>query len=305
MSSDVKHDYHLVDPSPWPLVGSVGAFTMLIGAVFWMNKDYTGFFGLPVNGTPWIFLVGLGIVLYTMAGWWRDVIRESVVLGNHTPVVKLHLRYGMLLFIASEVMFFVAWFWAYFNVAIFHNDLGVTSWPPAGIVTLDPWHFPLLNTLILLTSGTTVTWAHHAIQTGDKKGAVRGLILTVLLGFSFTCVQAYEYAHAPFTFGFNNLALQPFTDQAHMALASGAGNFDAIYGSTFFMATGFHGFHVIIGTIFLTVCLIRAYRGDFTPRQHFGFEAAAWYWHFVDVVWLFLFISIYVWGGWGAPVHAG
>ena len=142
-----------------------------------------------------------------MAGWWRDVISESVVLGNHTPVVKLHLRYGMLLFIASEVMFFVAWFWAYFNSAIFFNDVGIGSWPPAGIVTLDPWHFPLLNTLILLTSGTTVTWAHHALQTGDRKGAIQGLLITVLLGMSFTCVQAYEYAHAPFTFGFNHLAL--------------------------------------------------------------------------------------------------
>ena len=157
MSSDVKHDYHLVDPSPWPVVGSVGAFTMLVGAVFWMNKDYTGFWGLPVNGQPWIFLVGLALVLYTMVGWWWDVIRESVVLGNHTPVVKLHLRYGMLLFIASEVMFFVAWFWAFFNASIFHADVGVPTWPPAGITTLDPWHFPLLNTLILLTSGTTVT----------------------------------------------------------------------------------------------------------------------------------------------------
>jgi len=165
MSSDVKHDYHLVDPSPWPVVGSIGAFVMMVGAVFWMHKDYTGFWGLPVNGTPWIFFVGLAIVLYTMAGWWRDVIKESVVLGNHTPVVKLHLRYGMLLFIASEVMFFVAWFWAYFNAAIFHADVSVMTWPPAGIVTLDPWHLPLLNTLLLLTSGTTVTWAHHAIQT--------------------------------------------------------------------------------------------------------------------------------------------
>jgi len=217
--------------------------------------------------------------------------------------VKLHLRYGMLLFIASEVMFFVAWFWAYFNAAIFHADVSVLTWPPAGIATLDPWHLPLLNTLLLLTSGTTVTWAHHAIQTGDKKGAVQGLLLTVVLGLCFTAVQAYEYMHAPFTFGFNGgLALQPFTEASHMALTSGAGNMAAIYGSTFFMATGFHGFHVIVGTIFLIICLFRAMAGQFTPTRHFGFEAAAWYWHFVDVVWLFLFACIYVWGA-GPVTH--
>src|ERR1700743_2161627 len=219
-----------------------------------MNKDYTGFFGLPVNGQPWIFLIGLGLVLYTMAGWWRDVIKESVVQGYHTPVVKLHLRYGMLLFISSEVMFFVAWFWAYFNSAIFFGDVGIGSWPPSGITTLDPWHFPLLNTLILLTSGTTVR------------------------------------SRSP-------------PSGRHVSLASGAGNFDAIYGSTFFMATGFHGAHVIIGTIFLTVCLGRAIAGQFTPTRHFDFEAAAWYLPFVDVVWLFLFACIYVWGQ--GPVSVG
>src|SRR5271156_2431387 len=272
MSSDAKHDYHLVDPSPWPIVGSIGAFTMLAGAVFWMNKDYEGFFHLPVNGQPYIFLIGLALVLYTMAGWWRDVINESVALGNHTPVVKLHLRYGMMLFITSEVMFFVAWFWAYFNSAIFHADVGVPTWPPAGIVTLDPWHFPLLNTLILLTSGTTVTWAHHSLLENDRKGLVWGLVLTIVLGMCFTCVQAWEYGHAAFHYSGN------------------------IYGATFFMATGFHGAHVIIGSIFLTVCPFRALAGPFTPTQHLGFEFAAWYWHFVDVVWLFLFACIYVWG---------
>ena len=205
-----------------------------------------------------------------MAGWWRDVINESVVLGNHTPVVKLHLRYGMLLFIASEVMFFVAWFWAYFNSALFFNDVSIGSWPPAGIVTLDPWHFPLLNTMILLLSGCTVTWAHHSLIEGDRKGLITGLALTVLLGLSFSCFQALEYSEAPFKFW-------------------GGG----IYPSVFFLATGFHGFHVIIGTLFLIVCLLRAMKGDFTPQRHFGFEAAAWYWHFVDVVWLFLFVCIY------------
>jgi cytochrome c oxidase subunit 3 len=148
---------------------------------------------------------------------------------------------------------------------------------------LDPFGFPLLNTLILLCSGTTVTWAHHALIHGDREGLKKGLLATIALGLIFSGIQAYEYAHAPFAF----------------KLANG-GN---IYSSTFFMATGFHGFHVIVGTIFLIICYLRAVKGDFTPKQHFGFEAAAWYWHFVDVVWLFLFVSIYVWGGWGAPVH--
>jgi cytochrome c oxidase subunit 3 len=299
---DVHHDYHLVDPSPWPIVGSVSAFVMLIGAVFWMNTS-ANFFGLPVAGQPWIMIIGFLLVLYTMAGWWRDVVKESVVKGDHTPVVKLGLRYGMILFIASEVMFFFAWFWAFFNSALFSLDVGIGHWPPEGIVPFDPWHFPLLNTLILLTSGATVTWAHHAILKGDRKGAIQGLLVTIALGASFTCVQAYEYSHATFTFGFNHAQMMPFMDAAHKSLTAsatgGMGNLSAIYGSTFFMATGFHGLHVIIGTIFLTVCLFRAIAGHFTPTRHFGFEAAAWYWHFVDVVWLFLFACIYVWGSWG------
>ena len=272
-----KHDYHLVDPSPWPIVGSVGAFVMMVGAVNWM-QDALGMSG------PWVFLIGLAMVLYTMVGWWRDVIREAEHQGHHTPVVQLHMRYGMVLFIASEVMFFVAWFWAFFDASLFPGDqvqyqrMFATGgqWPPEGIETFDPWHLPLLNTLVLLTSGTTVTWAHHALQQGDRQGLKMGLWLTVLLGAFFTLLQAYEYSHAAFGFSGN------------------------IYGSTFFMATGFHGFHVIVGTIFLAVCLFRAYAGHFTPKHHFGFEAAAWYWHFVDVVWLFLFAAIYVWGA-GTP----
>ena len=269
-----QHDYHLVDPSPWPFIGSVAAFVLAIGAVQWMK-----------GGTPIIALAGFAGVLYTMIAWWRDVINEAH-RGDHTRVVAIHLRYGMILFIASEVMFFVAWFWAYFDVALFPNEIhqfqraeftgGV--WPPKSIETFDPWHLPLLNTLILLTSGTTVTWAHHALLHNDRKGLKQALWLTVILGVIFSLCQAYEYSHAAFGF---------------------AGN---IYGAAFFMATGFHGFHVIVGTIFLAVCLARVYKGHFTPKQHFGFEAAAWYWHFVDVVWLFLFACIYVWG---AGQHAG
>jgi cytochrome c oxidase subunit 3 len=272
-TDEVKHDYHLVEPSAWPIVGSVGAFVTAIGAITFFQTVLKGappLFGL-FSG-PYLLILGALILIYTFIGWWRDVIKESVVQGDHTPVVKLGLRYGMILFIASEVMFFVAWFWAYFNAALFPKYINLASWPPPGTATFDPWHIPLLNTLVLLTSGTTVTWAHHAIQTGNQRAAVQGLGLTVLLGMLFTSLQAYEYMHAGFPF---------------------AGN---VYGATFFMATGFHGFHVIVGTLFLIVCFFRARAGQFTPERHFGFEAAAWYWHFVDVVWLFLFASIYVWG---------
>ena len=268
----VRHDYHLVDPSAWPIVGSIAAFVSAIGAIAYFQtlKGAPALFGF-LSG-PWVLILGFALLIYTFWGWWRDVVKESVVRGDHTPVVKLGLRYGMILFIASEVMFFVAWFWAYFNAALFPADVGLAGWPPPNIPTFDPWDIPLLNTLVLLTSGTTVTWAHHAIQTGNQRDAVRGLGLTVVLGMIFTALQAYEYSHAAFAFSGN------------------------IYGATFFMATGFHGFHVIVGTIFLIVCFFRARAGHFTPERHFGFEAAAWYWHFVDVVWLFLFASIYVWG---------
>ena len=281
-SDEIKHDYHLVEPSAWPIVGSVGAFVTAIGAITYFQtlKGAPPLFGL-LSG-PYMLILGALILAYTFIGWWRDVIKESVVQGDHTPVVKLGLRYGMILFIASEVMFFVAWFWAYFNAALYPKFINLTQWPPTkigtiNITTFDPWHIPLLNTLILLTSGTTVTWAHHAIQTGNQRSAVNGLALTILLGMSFTGFQAFEYMHAGFPF---------------------AGN---VYGATFFMATGFHGFHVIVGTLFLIVCFFRARAGHFTPERHFGFEAAAWYWHFVDVVWLFLFASIYVWGE-GTPI---
>jgi cytochrome c oxidase subunit 3 len=262
--SGLKQPYHLVDPSPWPIIGAAAAGLLAFGAIEFMHYQTT------------IFLVlGFVAVLATMFVWWRDVVHESRTPGLHTPVVRLGLRYGMMLFIASEVMFFVAFFWAYFHFALFPEHIAgqeTTVWPPPGVKTFDPWHLPFLNTLILLLSGCTVTWAHHALLEGNRRDLIRGLALTVALGLSFTAVQAYEYWVAPFGFR------------------------EGVYPSTFFMATGFHGFHVIVGTIFLTVCLVRAIRGHFTPERHFGFEAAAWYWHFVDVVWLFLFSCIYWWG---------
>jgi cytochrome c oxidase subunit III len=275
-----NHDYHLVEPSPWPFVGSVSAFVTAVGGIMYMHGH-----------APAVLLLGLAGVLYTMFMWWRDVVKEAHA-GDHTAVVSLHLRYGMIMFIASEVMFFVAWFWAFFDASLFSDEaiqqarVAATGgvWPPKGVQVLNPWHLPLVNTIILLTSGTTVTWAHHALLNNDRKGLIWGLICTVALGMLFTSIQAYEYAHAAFAFSREN-----------------GGN---IYSSTFYMATGFHGFHVLIGTIFLIVCLFRAAAGHFTPKQHFGFEAAAWYWHFVDVVWLFLFTCIYVWGSAGAVIPA-
>jgi len=271
MAGAKSHDFHILPPSIWPLLSSMSALALFSGAVMWMHEHTYG---------SYVFFAGLIAVIFCMFSWWIDVIRESHQ-GHHTPVVQLHLRYGMILFIASEVMFFVAWFWAYFNAALFPPVVESVGgvWPPEGMELIDPFGFPLLNTLILLCSGTTVTWAHHALIHGDRDGLKKGLWLTVGLGILFSAIQAYEYIHAPFGFT------------------------DNIYTSAFFMATGFHGFHVLVGTIFLIVNLVRAYQGDFTPRHHFGFEAAAWYWHFVDVVWLFLFLAIYVWGGWGAEYH--
>ncbi|MFM9829363.1 MAG: cytochrome c oxidase subunit 3 [Sphingomonas sp.] len=260
-----KHPYHLVDPSPWPLLAAFAAATMLFGIIMWAHYSI-----------HWVFFTGVTGVLACMFLWWRDVVRESRTPGLHTPIVRIGLRYGMSLFIASEVMFFVAFFWAYFHFALFPEHVsGATDyvWPPKGVLTFDPFSLPFLNTMILLLSGVTVTWAHEALLQNNKKDLLQALGITVLLGFSFTFFQAYEYAVAPFAF-------------------HGGG----IYPSTFFLATGFHGFHVIVGTLFLLVCWFRARADHFTPQRHFGFEAAAWYWHFVDVVWLFLFICIYWWG---------
>ncbi|MEL7471070.1 MAG: cytochrome c oxidase subunit 3 [Pseudomonadota bacterium] len=283
MAHEKNHDYHIIDPSPWPLLAAIGAITMLIGIVFAVSpyaeeNDFQ---------TPWIAVIGLGIVLYTMYVWWRDVISEANGI-DHTPVVRIGLRMGFIMFIMSEVMFFAAWFWAFFKFAIFPmyglEGAGAeiaTSVGPNGVFgpiegeMFNPWDLPLINTVILLLSGCTVTWAHHELIEGGqgqkRQNLILGLLLTCLLGAIFTVFQAYEYSHAAFSFSGD------------------------VYGAVFFMATGFHGFHVIVGTIFLFVCLMRARQGDFTPKQHLGFEAAAWYWHFVDVVWLFLFAAVYIW----------
>ncbi len=262
------HPYHLVNPSPWPLLGAFSGGLLATGAVIGMH-----------GGTWLIAMLGFAAVLGVMLGWWRDVIKESVVEHAHTSVVKIGLRYGMAMFIASEVMFFVAFFWAYFSAAFYPTAATGFQWPPVGINTVDPWELPLMMTLVLLLSGTTVTWAHHAMLEGKMEEASKALGITVGLGVIFTGIQLYEYVHA--TFGFTQ----------------------GIFPSTFYMATGFHGFHVLIGTIFLAVCWRRTSKGHFTKDSHFGFEAAAWYWHFVDVVWLFLFMAVYVWGAGEVAAH--
>jgi cytochrome c oxidase subunit 3 len=265
MAHAKNHDYHVLPPSIYPFIGGVGAFVMLFGAVLWMHG----------NG-PWMFAIGAVAVIYVMIGWWIDVVAESRG-GDHTPVVKIGLRYGFILFIMSEVMFFAAWFWSFFKHALYPMEtFSEGQWPPPSIETFDPWHLPLINTLILLCSGAAATWAHHAlVHENNRRDLIWGLAISIVLGVLFTALQAYEYSYL-----------------LYQGWEFGGDKFF----SNFFMATGFHGLHVIIGTIFLAVCLVRAMKGHFTPEKHVGFEAAAWYWHFVDVVWLFLFFAVYIYG---------
>nr|YP_010531683.1 cytochrome c oxidase subunit III [Aspidoscelis marmoratus]UXX18316.1 cytochrome c oxidase subunit III [Aspidoscelis marmoratus] len=255
------HSYHMVNPSPWPVTGATAAFALTGGLVMWFHHNK-------------LILLQIGLILLflTMIQWWRDIVRESTYQGHHTPTVQKGLRYGMILFITSEVFFFIGFFWAFYHSSLAPTPELGGQWPPSGIFPLNPMEVPLLNTAVLLASGITVTWAHHAIMSGKHKEATQALTLTIILGLYFTLLQAMEYYEAPFTIA------------------------DSVYGTTFFVATGFHGLHVIIGSSFLLICLLRQINYHFTTQHHFGFEAAAWYWHFVDVVWLFLYISIYWWG---------
>nr|WGH58948.1 cytochrome c oxidase subunit III [Urochela rubra] len=261
MKMHKNHPFHLVDYSPWPLTGSIGAMTFMSGLVTW-------FAGIN-NYLPWM---GAMILVLTTIQWWRDITRESTYQGNHTIKVVSGLKMGMILFIISEIMFFISFFWGFFHSSLSPSvELGM-MWPPKGILPFNPMEIPLLNTSILLCSGITVTWAHHSIMKGMHKQASLSMMITVMLGVYFTILQAVEYLESSFCIS------------------------DSVYGSSFFMATGFHGIHVIVGTTFLTVCWMRIIMSHFSKNHHFGFEAAAWYWHFVDVVWLFLYISMYWWG---------
>jgi cytochrome c oxidase subunit 3 len=245
MKINHQHPFHLVDPSPWPLTASLAAFFTTFGLVLYIHGYESGFTLLSL---------GFFILIFVTSIWWRDIVREATYEGHHTERVQK------------------AFFWAFFHssLAPVYSIGGV--WPPVGIEAIDPWGVPFLNTLILLCSGFTLTWAHHALLAGGKKQALTALGCTLTLAVIFTSLQVFEYKTAIFSIS------------------------DGIYGSVFYIATGFHGFHVLIGTIFLGVCTFRLYINHFTRTHHFGFEAAAWYWHFVDVVWLFLFVCIYWWG---------
>ena len=255
--------FHLVDPSPWPFLSGLAAFSTFTGVVSYIQ-----------NINPDLALVKLSFIylLFCMYRWFSDIILESTFEGHHTKAVLQGLRYGMLLFILSEVMFFFSFFLSFFHFSIAPNVAIGCVWPPIGIQTLDPWLVPFLNTVILLSSGVTITWAHKALLGGFRDIVTKGMTYTIVLGIIFTGFQAFEYKTSNFSIN------------------------DSVYGSIFYMATGFHGFHVLVGTLFILFSLLRHTKYHFTVEQHFGFEAAAWYWHFVDVVWLFLFASIYWWG---------
>nr|UGS80261.1 cytochrome c oxidase subunit III [Fuelleborniella sp. FuspCA] len=256
-----NHPFHLVSFSPWPLTGALASLFLTLGTIEWFHLNKST-----------LMMIGLLTILSTMIQWWRDVTRESTFQGNHTFKVSLGMRWGMILFITSEVFFFLSFFWAFFHSSLAPNiELGML-WPPQNISPFNPIQIPLLNTIILLSSGVSITWAHHSLIKNNSSQTTQSLILTVILGILFSLLQSYEYIEASFTIA------------------------DSIYGSTFFMATGFHGLHVIIGTTFIVISLNRYMKNHLSKNHHFGFEAAAWYWHFVDVVWLFLYISMYWWG---------
>lgn len=261
MSSDTKkHPYHLVDPSPWPILASFAALVLAVGAIFYMK-----------GGTAFVMIAGLLLTLYSMYVWWRDVIKEAQEDKAHTPTVQFGLKLGIFLFIVSELMFFVAWFWAFFNASLGGSPAG-DVWPPEGVEPIPTWGLPFFNTILLVASGFVLEWGHKGLLKDDRSRAIKGFYGAALMGTVFLCIQIYEYGVAAFGFA------------------------DGIYSSVFYMATGFHGFHVFVGVICLIVCAIRLQKGHFTADQHVGLLSSSWYWHFVDIVWLFLFVWVYWWG---------
>uniref|UniRef100_UPI0030FE90F2 cytochrome c oxidase subunit 3 n=1 Tax=Bothriocroton auruginans TaxID=188736 RepID=UPI0030FE90F2 len=254
------HPFHLVEKSPWPLSSSISAFCLTLGFINYFN-----------NNNMNLFMLAFLILVLSSFQWWRDVSREASFQGFHTFEVLNGLKLGMLLFILSEVFFFVSFFWAFFHSSLSPNVEIGSMWPPKNIFPFNPFEIPLLNSTILISSGISVTWSHHCIMNENYSYALMSLKITVLLGALFTLFQLFEYYEAQFCIS------------------------DGIFGSTFFLTTGFHGIHVIIGSVFLMVTLIRVNNHLISSEHFFGFEASAWYWHFVDVVWLFLYTFMYWW----------
>lgn len=258
--SSYRHSYHLVDASPWPILASASAFIFAVGLVY------------SLKGSPTLLALGLISLLLVTLGWFRDITREGLS-GKHSTKVQSGLMFGVILFLTSEVMVFFSFFWAFFHASLAPSiELGGV-WPPVGVTAIDPWSLPLLGSMFLLSSGATCTMAHNAMVTGNKDVAFGGMALTVLLGALFLVLQFNEYRLSEFTIA------------------------DSVFGTTFFMTTGLHGTHVLIGVIFLSVMTLRLYRDQFTTAHHLGLEFSLWYWHFVDVVWLMVFLSFYWWGG--------
>lgn len=256
-----KHPFHIVDYRPWPLINSINLINMLCIALIYI-KNYEN-----IN----YLLSTLIILLYSIFLWWRDITRERTFQGNHTYMVYNGLKIRIILFISREIIFFLRFFWRFFHFRLAPElELG-NNWPPQGILIINPYHIPLLNTALLLRSGVTVTWAHYSILSKKYYTSIFSLILTILLGIRFSFLQYFEYQITEFSLN------------------------DGVFGSVFFITTGFHGLHVLIGTTFLIVNLRRLIKIHFNNNHHFSFEAAAWYWHFVDVVWIYLYIFIYWW----------
>nr|YP_010329471.1 cytochrome c oxidase subunit III [Haemaphysalis colasbelcouri]UNO54006.1 cytochrome c oxidase subunit 3 [Haemaphysalis colasbelcouri] len=254
------HPFHMVEKSPWPLTSSISALSLTLGFVnYFHNMNY------------YLLIFASVILILSSFQWWRDISREASYQGFHTFFVLKGLKMGMLLFILSEIFFFLSFFWAFFHSSLSPNIEIGAIWPPQNIYPFNPFEIPLLNSTILISSGVSVTWAHHAIMNKKYKSALLSLKITILLGLMFTIFQIFEYAEAQFSIS------------------------DSIFGSTFFLTTGFHGIHVIIGTIFLVVSYFRIKLNLISSEHFFGFEASAWYWHFVDVVWLFLYTFMYWW----------
>nr|YP_009652902.1 cytochrome c oxidase subunit III [Andrena chekiangensis]QCG69815.1 cytochrome c oxidase subunit III [Andrena chekiangensis] len=258
--SNSNHPFHMVTLSPWPMLTSINIMNTFMSMIIMFNLKM-----------KLLMIISMATLIMCIIQWWRDVIRESTFQGFHTFTVTKLIKMSMILFIISELLFFVAFFWTYFHSSITPSiEIGM-NWPPSSINQFNPYNIPLLNSIILISSGITITWSHHALMSNKALETKVSMFMTIILGVYFTMLQIFEYLEAPFCFN------------------------DSVYGSIFFMTTGFHGSHVNIGLIFLVSCFTRMMKNHFSKMHHLNFETASWYWHFVDIIWLFVYITIYWW----------